>query len=214
MWSLDKSQFSQPIFFFQAIETCSLIKPCWIFIPVNKLPSHCLSWMSLLQFPGCFSHWDPSHASVTVFIILKTERMCFCWSRPILFSLYWTLKCAVWVRADGWGRKATDLIFPFNFQIFHCLPAFVFSLNSASKYVPSLSLEVILFIAFTRNICLWWFLDMCLGSKLFCSMLSYHVCAFTYSYFFLYCGAFQAYFFKLSLLRYCFTLGCHNSVFF
>lgn len=155
------------------------MQPCWIFIPMNKLPSHCLSWMSLLQFPGCFSHLDPSHASVTVFIILKMERMCFCWSCPILFSLYWTPKCAVWVRADGWGRKATDLIFPFNFQIFHCLPAFVFSLNSASKYVPFLSLEVILFIAFTCNICLWWFLDMCLGSKMFCSMLSYHVCAFT-----------------------------------
>lgn len=130
-----------------------------------------------MQFPGCFSCLVPGHASVTVFIILKMERMCFCWSCPILFSLHRTPKCAVWVLADGWGRKATDLIFPFNFQIFHCFPGFVFSSNSASKYAPFLPLEVIFFIASTCNICLWWFLDTCLGSKTFCSRLSYHACA-------------------------------------
>lgn len=57
MWSLDSSQFSQHVFFFffQAIETCSLVQPCWIFIPMNKLPftasltvPSAISWMFLL----------------------------------------------------------------------------------------------------------------------------------------------------------------------
>lgn len=128
------------IHFFQAIDPCSLAHPCWISFQWINFLSLPLG-LSLVQFLGCFFHLVPSHASVTVFIILKMERMCFCWSCPISFSLYWTPKCAVWVSADGWGRKATDLIFPFNFQIFHCLPGFVFFSNSASKYVPFPSLS-------------------------------------------------------------------------
>lgn len=136
--SLANSHFSQPISSRPLIHVACSSRAEFSFQWINSL-SRPLG-LSPVQFPRRFFHLVLGHASVTIFIILKMERKCFCWSCPILFSLYWTPKCAVWAQADGWGRKATDLIFPFNFQIFPCLPGFVFSSNSASKYVPFSSL--------------------------------------------------------------------------
>lgn len=162
--------------FFQAIDPGSWSSRAAIsFQGINALSLPL--WLSPGPLPWCLFHSVPTHASATVLIILKVERVCFCWSCPILFSLYWAPKCAVSVLADEWGRKASGSI---SLSMFRSFPArlALFSLLTAHLTVRLflLPLEVTPF-HFTCNICLRCFLSMCLRSKLFCSVLSYHVWA-------------------------------------
>lgn len=105
--------------FFQAIDPRTWSNRVAFSVRGINAPSLPL-WLSRGPLPWCLFHSVPSHASATVFIILKVERICFCWSCPISFSLYWAPKCAVSVLADEWGRKASDSI---SLSIFRSFPA-------------------------------------------------------------------------------------------